>query len=221
MQKQTRWAMAAAAALLAGAGMVHAGTLYVDFGTRSGSATGLRDGGAATWNVRTDAQVTTTVNNLADGSGKATAIDISAMTGFTLVRGLLWDLNPAPPNWCVNNAIEDGYKGDNTSPTVTFSDLTPGVDYTFEVASTAESPGDEYNQNFRLVGLTTTGWVNYHGYTHAVQGNQTRTLGPVKPDATGKIVLEITYPSGGRFTYLAAVKLTWPPPPKGTVIIVK
>ena len=91
MKAILRWAMAAM--LLAGANTVRAGTLYIDFGTRSGSATGLRDGGTAIWNIMRGASDITDYSkfNLVDESGVPTAIDIPSLTGFGSVRGYDWE----------------------------------------------------------------------------------------------------------------------------------
>jgi hypothetical protein len=156
-------------------------------------------------------------SNLVDESGEATEIDISAMTGFGSVRGGAWDGAPAPPNWCVAAATSDAYKTVDQDGTMTFSDLTVGVEYTFEIASTAEIYG--HDQRWKLIGSSETAWSVYDGWDDAVKANRTLTLS-MQPNASGDIVVYLDL-IGGRFTYLAAIKLTWPDPPAGTVLVVE
>jgi len=187
-------------------------TTYIDFGTRSGSATGLRDGSPAVWNVMSGGSGIDdwTKTDLLDSDGNNTGFDISAITGFSSVRGRAWDsAPPAYPNWCVNAAVSDAYKGDSSQKTVTFADLDPSELYTFEIATTDESDigGGTRNQEWQLSGLTDTAWTRYDT-DDGWNAHDTLAL-TMTPTAGGEIALKLRGVSGANALFLSAVKLSY------------
>ncbi|MFO7897998.1 MAG: PEP-CTERM sorting domain-containing protein [Planctomycetota bacterium] len=198
----------ALAIALTGAARADLTTVYVDFGTRAGSASGLRDGNPATWNVLADGLLPppASKNDLVDSTGADTGIDITGMTEFDMVRGRAWTAAPpAYPNWCVDAAVSDGYKDDDyATSTVTFADLELGQLYNFEIASTDEGAGAD--QQWKLVGGGDTGWQDYDGHTDAHSDHKTLSL-DMWPNAQGEIELQLK--GLGRFSYLAATKIEY------------
>jgi len=208
-------------ALVTGAQLGSAGTIYIDFGDSQGEADGLVGGGSADWNVVTD-WTPHTFGTLVNSEGVDTGIELAVTASFNTtygdsLTGGAWN-DPAIP-WSVGATTGENFTTSTSvasAAEVTFSDLDPGLTYTISVLSSRDSGGSQrnglytVNDQFADVGGA-NGSNPFNAYSDGYLNHSIMEWWNVVPDQSNEIRLLLT-PAAG-YCYLNAAKIEIVPEP--------